>query len=150
MKNQSLTTKSSVRLKTIIALAVATSLTTSLAHAQTSAANESNQISANTAQDTVVNQSTKSSFEDAWSFADLYDNEQGDYLKLSGRLQLDSTWVDSEQGDYNDTLWRRFRFGFKGKYGEFNVALEADINLNDSLGDSYNRLTDIHRLYFRR
>jgi phosphate-selective porin OprO/OprP len=142
MKNQSLTTKSSIRFKTITALAVATSLTTSLTHAQTSEANESNQISANTAQDTVVNQSTKSSFEDAWSFADLYDNEQGDYLKLSGRLQLDSTWVDSEQGDYNDTLWRRFRFGFKGKYGEFNVALEADINLNDSLGDSYNRLTD--------
>ncbi len=142
MKNQSLTNKSSVRVKTIIALAMATSLTTSLAHAQTSTANESNQISTNTSQNTEVNKSTESSLADAWDFADLYENEQGDYFKLSGRLQLDSPWVDSDQGDFNDTLWRRFRFGFKGKYGEFKVALEADINLNDSLGDSYNRLTD--------
>ena len=142
MKNQSLTNKSSVRVKTIIALAMATSLTTSLAHAQTSTANESNQISTNTSQNTEVNKSTESSLADAWDFADLYENEQGDYFKLSGRLQLDSSWVDSDQGDFNDTLWRRFRFGFKGKYGEFKVALEADINLNDSLGDSYNRLTD--------
>jgi len=79
---------------------------------------------------------------DAWKFTDLYENEQGDYLKLSGRMQLDSTWVDSDQGDFNDTLWRRFRFGFKGKVGEFKLALEADINLNDSLDESYNRLTD--------
>jgi len=79
---------------------------------------------------------------DAWQFADLVENEQGDYLKLSGRLQLDSTWLDSDQGDYNDTLWRRFRLGFKGKLGEFKVALEADINLNESLSESYNRLTD--------
>jgi phosphate-selective porin OprO/OprP len=82
------------------------------------------------------------SINDIWEFTDLYDNEQGDYLKLSGRLQLDSTWVDSDQGDYNDTLWRRFRFGFKGKYGEFKVALEADIDLNKSLSESYKRLTD--------
>jgi phosphate-selective porin OprO/OprP len=63
-------------------------------------------------------------------------------LKLSGRLQLESTWINSDQGDFNDTLWRRFRFGVKGKYGEFKLALEADINLNNSLNDAYNRLTD--------
>jgi len=89
-----------------------------------------------------TNNAKAESINDAWQFADLYENEQGDYLKLSGRLQLDSTWVDSDQGDFNDTLWRRFRFGFKGKVGEFKVALEADINLNESLNDSYNRLTD--------
>jgi len=72
----------------------------------------------------------------------LYDNERGNYLKLSGRLQLDSAWINSEQGDFNDTAWRRFGFGFKGQYGEFKVTLEADINLNNSLDDAYNRLTD--------
>lgn len=142
MKNKTLTNRTSSRVKTIIALAVATSLSTSFAYAQASMASESNEISTNDSKATEVNKSTETSFEDAWDFADLYDNEQGDYLKLSGRLQLDSTWVDSDQGDFNDTLWRRFRFGFKGKYGEFKVALEADVNLNDSLDDAYNRLTD--------
>ena len=145
MKNKTLTNRTSARVKTIIALAVATSLSTSFAYAQASMAsesNESNEISTNDSKATEVNKGTETSFEDAWDFADLYDNEQGDYLKLSGRLQLDSTWVDSDQGDFNDTLWRRFRFGFKGKYGEFKAALEADVNLNDSLDDAYNRLTD--------
>jgi phosphate-selective porin OprO/OprP len=119
IKNQTLTNKKSAPVKTIIALAMATLLSTSFAA-----------------------QSSESNFEDAWDFADLYDNEQGDYLKLSGRLQLDSAWVDSDQGDFNDTTWRRFRFGFKGQYGEFKVGLEADVNLNDSLDDAYNRLTD--------
>lgn len=80
--------------------------------------------------------------DNAWRFTDLYGNSTGDYLKLSGRLQLDSTWIDSDQGDFNDTLWRRFRFGFKGKVGEFKLALEADFNLNNALTDSYKRLTD--------
>ena len=82
------------------------------------------------------------SFKDAWDLADLYENEQGDYFKLAGRLHLDSTWNDADQGDFNDTNWRRFRFGFKGKIGELTGSLEADFNLNDSLSDSYNRLTD--------
>ncbi|WP_252738981.1 porin [Colwellia sp. D2M02] len=88
------------------------------------------------------NQSSDTSFNDAWKMAELYQNEQGDYFKLSGRLQLDSTWVDAEQGEFNDTEWRRFRFGFKAKKGEFKFALEGDFNLNTSLDDSYRRLTD--------
>lgn len=127
MKNQTLMNIKSSRVKTIIALAIASSLSTSFAvNAQASETNSNNETT----------------FEDAWDFADLYENQQGDYLKLSGRLQLDSAWVNSDQGDYNDTTWRRFRFGFKGKTGEFTYALEADINLNDSLDESYNRLTD--------
>ncbi|RHW75144.1 hypothetical protein D1094_14895 [Colwellia sp. RSH04] len=89
-----------------------------------------------------IAQAEDSSFEEAWQYVDLYKNEQGDYFKLSGRLQLDSAWNDAEQGEFNDTSWRRFRFGFKGKIGELTGALEADINLNKSFSDSYNRLTD--------
>ncbi len=113
--------------KTIIALIIAGALGTTL--------------SAN-AQEAKAENATDTRIEDAWDLADLYENEQGDYLKLSGRLQLDSTWVNSKQGDYNDTSWRRFRFGFKGKQGEFKFTVEADLNLNNSLGDAYNRLTD--------
>ena len=67
------------------------------------------------AADTNATEVKAESINDAWQFANLIENDQGDYLKLSGRLQLDSTWIDSDQGDFNDTLWRRFRFGFKGK-----------------------------------
>jgi phosphate-selective porin OprO/OprP len=88
------------------------------------------------------NKTSDSSFKDTWDIAELYNNEQGDFFKLSGRLQLDSTWVDADQGDFNDTAWRRFRFGFKAKTGEFKFALEGDFDLNKSLNDSYKRLTD--------
>jgi len=86
--------------------------------------------------------SQDSSFKDAWKYADLYENKEGDYLKLSGRLQADAAAFDASQGDYNDIRWRRFRFGFKGKYAGTYVALEANFDLNDDLGDSYGRLTD--------
>jgi phosphate-selective porin OprO/OprP len=88
--------------------------------------------------------SQKSVFKDAWKLADLYENEQGDYLKLSGRLQADAATFDASQGDYNDVRWRRFRFGIKGKYGGTTVGLEANYDLNNDLEDSYGRLTDAY------
>jgi len=92
---------------------------------------------------TVPSFSKDNNFKDAWKLADLYENEQGNYLKLSGRLQADSAWFDASEGEeYSDLTWRRFRFGFKGKYGHINTQLEGDFNLNGSLSDSYNRLTD--------
>ena len=122
--NQAKTTK----LKSLVAIAITSALFTSgnLAAKEADASNSAKE----------------SSFEDAWDFAELYKNDQGDYFSLSGRLQLDAAWVESDQGDYADTAWRRFRFGFKGKQGEFKYALEADINLNNSPEDMYNRLTD--------
>jgi phosphate-selective porin OprO/OprP len=140
MKNHTLTHKISASVKTTFALAVITSISTSFAQAQV-VANERNELSMKN-RSTEVTKTIVSSIDDTWNFAHLYDNKQGNYLKLSGRLQLDSAWVDSEQGDFNDTAWRRFRFGFKAQYGEFKVALAADIDLNDSLDDAYNRLTN--------
>jgi len=56
-------------------------------------------------------------FDKVWSYATLYDNEDNRYIQkfaLSGRLQADSAWLDSDQGRFSDAfLWRRFRFGFK-------------------------------------
>ena len=83
-------------------------------------------------------------FDDAWKLANLYENEQGDYLKLSGRLQADAATFDASQGDYSDILWRRFRFGIKGQYGATTVGLEANYDLNTDLEDSYGRLTDAY------
>lgn len=98
---------------------------------------------ANSSQETVGNDQPKErDLDDYWGIANLYENEEGDYLKLSGRLQYDSAWVDSDQGDYDETDWRRFRFGVSGKEGDFKYALEADLKLNEDFGDVYNRLTD--------
>lgn len=132
--------------KAITALAVITAITTSLitshsAHAQASEiiVEEAPQVND---ENGTLNNTKKSKQSSLNDLVNLYENEQGDYLKLSGRLQLDSAWINSDQGDFNDTLWRRFRFGFKGKNGDFTAKLEADINLNNELGDNYNRLTD--------
>jgi phosphate-selective porin OprO/OprP len=47
--------------------------------------------------------------------------------------------------DFDDLLWRRFRFGFKSQLaGGWVVQLEGDFDLNESRGDWYNRLTDAY------
>ncbi len=83
-------------------------------------------------------------YDDLWEHAKLYENSAGDYLNLSGRLQADLVYFDASEGDFDDALWRRFRFGFKGKYGHTTYHLEGDFDLNTSLGDSYSRLTDAY------
>lgn len=65
------------------------------------------------------------------------------HLALSGRLQAETTWFDADQGSYDDTRWRRFRFGFKGQLpGQWVVRLEGDFDLNESSNDWYSRLTE--------
>lgn len=82
-----------------------------------------------------------------WSYATLYENPDNRYLQkfaLTGRLQADSAWVDADQGEFDDLFtWRRFRFGFKaGLFEDWTLHIEADFDLNESLGDMYTRLTD--------
>ncbi|WP_394176714.1 porin [Thalassotalea litorea] len=84
----------------------------------------------------------QSAFQSAWDVAELWKNDDGDYVNLSGRLQQDAAWFDADQGEFEDLLWRRFRFGFKSQFYGATFTLEADFNLNDSLSESYNRLTD--------
>ncbi|MCJ8320573.1 MAG: OprO/OprP family phosphate-selective porin [Colwellia sp.] len=89
-----------------------------------------------------------SEINDIWRYTQLYKNEQGNYFNLSGRLQADATYFNStsnnlasnEDNTYSDIIWRRFRFGFKAKYGHIHTALEGDFDLND--GGKYKRLTD--------
>jgi phosphate-selective porin OprO/OprP len=87
-------------------------------------------------------------FDDIWNYTILYDDEDNRYIQkfaLSGRLQLDSAWFDADEGDFNDILWRRFRFGFKSDvFRNWVVHLEGDFDLNNELGEMYNRLTDAY------
>ncbi|TLU67172.1 hypothetical protein FE810_02490 [Thalassotalea litorea] len=84
----------------------------------------------------------KSAFQSAWDVAELWKNDDGDYVNLSGRLHQDAAWFDADQGEFDDLLWRRFRFGFKSEFNGAIVSFEGDFNLNESLSESYNRLTD--------
>ena len=92
--------------------------------------------------------SGESSFDRVWRYATLYDNKDNKVLQnfdLSGRLQIDAAWFDADQGEFNDILWRRFRFGFKAAlFEDWTVHIEGDFDLNESLGDAYSRLTDAY------
>ena len=84
-----------------------------------------------------------------WSHATLYENEDDPTLQkfaLSGRLQADGAWFDADQGQFSDAFtWRRFRFGFKADlFRDWVVHIEADLDLNESLGDMFSRLTDAY------
>lgn len=88
-------------------------------------------------------------FEKVWSYATLYENEDNPFIQkfaLTGRLQPDSAWFEADQGQFIDYfLWRRFRFGFKTNlFREWVLHIEADFDLNESLGNSYTRLTDAY------
>jgi phosphate-selective porin OprO/OprP len=90
----------------------------------------------------------KSAYDDFWRQVVLYKNPDNRFLQrfaLSGRAQGDYAWFDADEGDYDRLRWRRFRFGFTSQHGDnWTVRLEGDFDLNNSLGDAYNRLTDAH------
>jgi phosphate-selective porin OprO/OprP len=92
--------------------------------------------------------SAQNHLDDIWSYRQLYKNPANQYLQtlnLSGRAQADYAHYDADQGDYDDTRWRRFRFGFTADVLESAVIrVEADFDLNEDLRDSYKRLTDAH------
>jgi phosphate-selective porin OprO/OprP len=100
-------------------------------------------------------------FDRIWAHAILYENvgdsglrrlalsgrAQGDWaiFDASGRAQGDWAIFDADEGDFDDVLWRRFRFGFKAQLSEeWVVHLEGDFDLNEGLDGSYERLTDAY------
>jgi phosphate-selective porin OprO/OprP len=96
----------------------------------------------------VAHAADESSLDRVWSHATLYEDKDGSFLQrfaLSGRLQADAAWFDSDQGDFDDILWRRFRFGFKAAFSrKWVLHVEGDWNLNEDFEDSYGRLTDAY------
>ena len=95
----------------------------------------------------VADEEGVSGFDKAWSYATLYENEDNRFIQkfaLSGRVQPDSAWFDADQGEFKDEfVWRRFRFGFKSDlFQDWVLHIEGDFDLNESLEDSYSRLTD--------
>ncbi len=88
-----------------------------------------------------------SAYDRVWGYTELYRSDDGlvRTFDLSGRLQGEATWFDADQGDFDDLLWRRFRFGFVSELaGGWVAQLEGDFDLNESSGDWYTRLTDAY------
>lgn len=94
-------------------------------------------------------ESKDAGFDRAWRYLTLYENEEDAVIQkfaFVGRAQVDSFWVNPEDGEnYNDTLWRRLRFGFKADiFAEWVAHLEADFDLNETIDDWYSKLTDAY------
>lgn len=87
-------------------------------------------------------------YDKLWSHFTLYDAEEEGLVRsfaLSGRLQADAIWADADEGDFEDLLWRRFRFGFKSKLAnDWVVQLEGDFDLHQEDDQLYSRLTDAY------
>ena len=90
---------------------------------------------------------TESDFDRIWSYATLHQSDSGAIrsFSLSGRLQPEAIFFDTDEGDYHDFNWRRFRFGFKSELAhDWLLHLEADYDLNEESGTGYNKLTDAY------
>ncbi len=95
-----------------------------------------------------ANDGDRAAYDRLWSHTQLYRNPGEGMLQslaLSGRLQADAAWFDTDQGDLDERDWRRFRFGFTARFSnDWAAQLEGDFDLNASAGDSYQRLTDAY------
>jgi phosphate-selective porin OprO/OprP len=89
----------------------------------------------------------ESGYDKLWAAAELYKGDSDSFfqsVRLSGRLQLDLAYVDSEDDDHGEFNVRRFRFGFKTIFLEdFTFHLEAEFNPQEA-DPVYTRLTDAY------
>jgi phosphate-selective porin OprO and OprP len=97
--------------------------------------------------DSDPNKAEPSLFDQVWSYADLYKNDEHPVLQrlqFTGRFQLDYAIVEADQGDHDEWNIRRFRLGAKAKlFKDFTLHGEADLNPQEPR-PFYTRLTDIY------
>lgn len=93
---------------------------------------------------------TQQAFDDLWSLATLYKNDQNPILqefKLRGRYHGQYWDVDADQGSQSDWEDRRSRFGFDAKMFDKQIELRADFQSNDGFNDLYDGLVDAYVRY---
>jgi phosphate-selective porin OprO/OprP len=91
-------------------------------------------------------------YDNVWGALKLVDNDDAKVLQslaIVGRLQGDAVSFHSEDNNYDDFDWRRFRLGFKATvFSDFVLHVEMDGDMNDVDEDSwdefYGRLTDAY------
>ena len=96
--------------------------------------------------DTLV-EADQASICDIFDMVTLYEDEGNPFMQkfaLTGRLQADAAFFYGGDEDYEQLVWRRFRFGFKSQIFEnFTLHSEGDFELNDR-DPLYERLTDTY------
>jgi phosphate-selective porin OprO and OprP len=99
------------------------------------------------ARDAPAAKTEPSVFDQVWSYADLYKNDDNPVLQrlqFTGRFQLDYAIVDADQGNRDEWNIRRFRLGAKAKlFRDFTVHGEAELNPQEPR-PLYTRLTDMY------
>ncbi len=91
-------------------------------------------------------------YDTIWDSLTLVDNKEASVvqkLAVVGRLQGDAVSFHSEDNNYDDFDWRRFRLGLKATvFNDFTIHAEMDGDMNDVDEDSwdqfYGRLTDAY------
>ena len=86
----------------------------------------------------------ESGYEQVWDNLTLYENDNGNYFRIAGRIHLDGAYFNADQGDYEDVTFRRSRLGWKSKYGKFTTSFEVNLDLNSSATKKYTRITDAY------
>lgn len=93
-----------------------------------------------------------SAYDKIWGAVKFVDNNEAKVLQslaFTGRLQGDAVSFHSEDSNYDDFDWRRFRMGFKATvFNDFTLHAEMDGDMNDVDEDDwdefYGRLTDAY------
>ncbi len=93
-----------------------------------------------------------STYDKIWDTLTFIDNDDAKVIQklaVVGRLQGDAVSFHSEDSNYDDFDWRRFRLGFKATvFNDFVVHAEMDGDMNDVDEDDwdefYGRLTDAY------
>jgi phosphate-selective porin OprO/OprP len=90
---------------------------------------------------------SEDAYDNLWSKARVYTGDDDSFFQsidLSGRLQLDLAYVDSQVDSHHEFNVRRFRFGFKARFlDRFTFHLEGEFDPQDS-NSFYTRLTDAY------
>ncbi len=101
---------------------------------------------------TFAEEAPPTAYDKIWNSVKFVDNDNAKVLKslaFTGRLQGDAVSFHSEDNNYDDFDWRRFRMGFKARlFDNFILHAEMDGDMNDVENDSwddfYGRLTDAY------
>jgi phosphate-selective porin OprO/OprP len=95
----------------------------------------------------LATEDTESGYDRLWSHKRLYEGDSETTFQsfdLSGRVQLDYAYVDSEDDDHGEFNVRRLRFGFKTVFlRDFTFHAEADLDAQDT-DPFYQKLTDAY------
>ena len=93
-------------------------------------------------------QDDASAYDRIWRYAELYRATDDGFLQgvaIKGRLHIDALHFEDGARDFSDFTWRRFRIGAEAGFaGHWLARIDYDFDLNQVLGERFNRLTEAY------